>query len=141
LLTERFKLKAHWESRELRGYELIQVTGGLELKVSLADSKQHASVGSTPTGSMQIIGVSLPIKNFIDLLMSTQELGGQSISDQTGLKGSYDVRLEWAPTSKSDMDGPSLFTALREELGLRLVAKKLSLNVLVIDSIERPSEN
>jgi uncharacterized protein (TIGR03435 family) len=72
--------------------------------------------------------------------------------DKTGLKGLYDVKLEWTPdaglaapvnpgAAVSAPDGPSLFTALEEQLGLKLEPSKGPLPVLVIDSIERPSEN
>jgi uncharacterized protein (TIGR03435 family) len=79
----------------------------------------------------------------------------RSVMDRTGLTGSYDVRLEWAedplaagapgnpgaPPVSDDLAGPSLFTSLREQLGLRMDAAKGPVEVLVIDHAERPSEN
>ena len=72
----------------------------------------------------------------------------REVADDTGLVGSYDVTLEYDPynyndslTAKSDAVGPSLFTALQEQLGLKLDSRKGPVEVLVIDHAERPSEN
>lgn len=66
---------------------------------------------------------------------------GRFVIDRTGLEGHYDFLLQWAPDQTQDSDGPSLFTAVREQLGLRLDAQKAPVQVLVIDSAEKPSEN
>jgi uncharacterized protein (TIGR03435 family) len=66
---------------------------------------------------------------------------GELVSDGTGLPGEYDFTLEWASTVNDNAAGPSLFTALNEQLGLRLEATKSPLQAIVIDRIERPSGN
>jgi uncharacterized protein (TIGR03435 family) len=69
---------------------------------------------------------------------------GKSVVDHTGLTGKYDFKLEWTAdnTPAADQDrGPTLFTALQEQLGLRLDTEKGIVNMLVIDHLERPSEN
>jgi bla regulator protein BlaR1 len=70
--------------------------------------------------------------------------GKRLVADQTGLKGTYDFTLKWAPDlagQESGADAPSLFTAIQEQLGLKLVPSKAPVEVIVIDHIERPSEN
>jgi len=63
------------------------------------------------------------------------------VIDKTGLKGAYDWKLEWNPDPSPDSILPSLFTAVQEQLGLKLEAQKGPMQVLVIDSAERPSDN
>ena len=62
------------------------------------------------------------------------------IIDKTGLTGKYDVELTWAPNNEPDA-GPSIFTAIQEQLGLKLESSKAPVDVVVIDHLERPSEN
>ncbi|HET9830352.1 MAG TPA: TIGR03435 family protein [Vicinamibacterales bacterium] len=62
---------------------------------------------------------------------------GRLIVDRTGLTGGYDIELEWTPTT----DGPSIFTALREQLGLKLESSRGPVPMLVIERVEKPSEN
>ena len=79
------------------------------------------------------------------------EIGGRMVIDKTGLKGTYDFMLKWTPDAgmgagadagaATDTSGPSLFTALQEQLGLKLDATKGSVDTIVIDSVEMPSEN
>jgi uncharacterized protein (TIGR03435 family) len=74
------------------------------------------------------------------------DLSGASMSiaivvDKTGLHGLYDWMLEWNPDLTAESSRPSLFTAVREQLGLRLEAQKGPIETLVIDNVERPSEN
>jgi uncharacterized protein (TIGR03435 family) len=66
---------------------------------------------------------------------------GRLVVDRTGLNQTYDFTLDWAPEEAADSTAPSLVTALREQLGLRLETIKAPVEVLVVDSIERPSAN
>jgi uncharacterized protein (TIGR03435 family) len=76
---------------------------------------------------------------------------GQRVTDNTGVIGGFDIRLEWTPTEVEadykyddrpiDPTGPSIFAAIQEQLGLKLEASKGPIEVLVIDHVERPSEN
>ena len=66
---------------------------------------------------------------------------GRIVLDRTGLRGAYDWTLEWNPDLTVDSNRPSLSTALQEQLGLRLEAQKGPMEILIIDSMERPSEN
>jgi uncharacterized protein (TIGR03435 family) len=67
---------------------------------------------------------------------------GQPVIDLTGLTGAYDYKLEWLPDhATGDSNAPSIFTAVQEQLGLKLESTKHAVDVLVVDSAERPSEN
>jgi len=66
---------------------------------------------------------------------------GAIVQDQTGIKGAYDFTLEWAPDQAANASAPSLITAIQEQLGLKLESRKSPVEVLVIDRIERPTEN
>jgi uncharacterized protein (TIGR03435 family) len=99
-----------------------------------------------------LTGVSVPVANMIPVLSRTL---GRTIIDQTGLTGNYDINLEWTPDDTqnlllppdapkpppSDAAGPSIFTALQEQLGLKLEAQKGPVEIFVVDSAEKPSEN
>ena len=65
----------------------------------------------------------------------------QIVVDQTGLSGSYDFTLQWAPDEAADSPVPGLITSLREQLGLRLAPQKSPVEVLAIDRLDKPSEN
>jgi uncharacterized protein (TIGR03435 family) len=66
---------------------------------------------------------------------------GRIVVDKTGLSESYNFTMEWAPDQAVDSSSPSLTTALREQLGLMLESQKSPVEVLVVDSLEKPSEN
>ena len=92
-------------------------------------------------------GTGMPIQYLVDMLSTVLQ---RPVSDNTGLTGLYDFQLQWMPdeTQRSigapgatNGDGPSLFQALQEQLGLRLESKKIQTRVLVIDKIEKPGEN
>jgi len=75
--------------------------------------------------------------------MSLSNLAGRIVADKTGLAGNYDIDLKWTPDDQqSELDaGPTLFTALEEQLGLKLVPAEGTVETLVVDHVERPSEN
>ena len=86
-----------------------------------------------------------------DLARNLSLVAGRSVVDKTGLTGNFDVELTWTPDGPADgapaggptpvNDGPSLFTALQEQLGLKLDAQRGPVEVLVIDSVEKPVED
>jgi uncharacterized protein (TIGR03435 family) len=83
----------------------------------------------------------------LDKLNGAKRVNGLPIVDKTGLKGLFDFQMQFAPEtlstagSPSDPCGPSLFTALQEQLGLKLESSKGPVEVLVVDSVSRPTEN
>ncbi len=140
LLEDRFKLRVHADQRELPIYALVRVRndGGLgpRFKQTTPDCFQEsAQCGFTGGPVGRIKADAIPM----DLL--TQLLAGASdriVVDRTGLKGGFDIDLEWSPDQTAS-DKPSIFTAVREQLGLRLESTKAPVPVIVVDHVERPT--
>ena len=132
LLTERFGLQLHRETKEVSGYVFVVAKGGMKLKeVTEKDRPQPAmtSVGRL-TGNM----TTAMIANSLAAHLRT------GVTDGTWLSGTYLVNLKWHPqeghlgaTSGVVSDLPSIFTAVQEQLGLRLEAAKVPINLMVID--------
>lgn len=134
LLADRFKMKAHIEVKELPVYNLVIAKSGLKMKEAILDKQPHG-YRMTPNS---IKGESLQIGNLVG---SLSHPAGRLIIDKTGLTSRYQVDLTWAREDDVDPTGPSLFTALEEQLGLKLEPAKAPVDVVVIDHLERPSEN
>jgi uncharacterized protein (TIGR03435 family) len=136
VLTERFHMKEHTEQREMPAYDLIVSKGGPKLKH--ADPNEHGSSQfGAPNGELK--WVNAPLTN---LKFALSKEVGRPVVDKTGLAGKYDFTLEYAPAGRAGTEEsgkPSVFTALEEQLGLKLVLSKESVDVLVIDSVEQPS--
>ena len=161
LLADRVKLKAHFEMREMPVYDLVVAKGGSKLipaknpmptgvkeapRYGHPEDVQKGVMISPRAGSsitkMKFIGETL--QEFAYVIMPYSDIDGRTIVDHTGLAGAYDfsVTLKWNPAEQAGDDDPgSIFTALQEQLGLKLTPGKDMVEVLVIDSIERPSEN
>ena len=141
LLADRFRLQLHRETRELPVYSLSLAKSGP--KLPKADSSGGLSINDG-RGRSRVTG-RVTLAWFADFL--SQRLD-RPVQDQTGLEGVYTVNLEWVRDS-ADVNSPapsdagaSLFTALQEQLGLRLVAAKGPVEVLVVDRLEKtPTEN
>ncbi|RXH58332.1 TIGR03435 family protein [Granulicella sibirica] len=76
-----------------------------------------------------------------DVAAALRRQAGRPVEDHTGLKGDFDFQIEWSPEETPDSTNPSLFTVLKEQLGLKLRAAKGTTEMLVIDQIARPSDN
>jgi len=167
LLEDRFKLRIRREVKDAPVYALNVAKGGFKLKPLADGSCVPRNTGTNPPasgqrpcggtninfgrggGTLELTGVSVAefcrdIQNFVD----------RPVLDKIGITGLFDFRLEFAadentpglapgnPAAPSDQPGrPSIFTALQEQLGLKLDAARGPVAFLVIDSIERPSEN
>jgi uncharacterized protein (TIGR03435 family) len=154
LLADRFQLKLHRETKELPVYALVIAPTGSKLqgRTESGNGGPSLSVRRDETGNSEIVGRRLPLSSLLRVL-SRQV--GRTVLDKTGLKDDYDFKITYAPdlalqpefaaagadSLSAGGGGPSLFTALREQLGLRLEAQKGPVEVLVIDSIQRPSGN
>jgi len=167
LLADRFKLKLRHESKELPVYALVVAKNGPKLyEAKPGDTYPNGMKGPDGVGRAgvmhmgpgQVMGQGLPVESLARLL--SQALG-RTVRDETGLKGSYDFNLQWTPdqneavmlkgpeAGKPATDNPappestglSLFTAIQEQLGLRLESRKGPVESLVIDHVEKPSEN
>lgn len=134
LLAERFKLALHKETRQLPTYALTVAKGGP--KIHPVDEGQPKTSG----GVGHLEATRIGMRKLADLL-ARQE--GVPVTDSTGLTGVFDFTLEWTPDNASPSDnGASIFTALQEQLGLKLDARKGPVEVLVIDAVEKsPTAN
>ena len=111
--------------------------GSPKLTVKKPDEESSFSVLNSG-GKLQLVGTGVSMSTLATQLGNRL---GTIVTDRTGLRENYDIHLEWAPEDVSDSSAPSLATAVREQLGLRLESQKQPIQVLVIDSIEKPSEN
>jgi uncharacterized protein (TIGR03435 family) len=139
LLADRFHLKAHIEKREMPVYDLVLAKSGSKLKEATAEEASQAMLLGAVPGKIKC--VSMPLSTLPPYL--NRELG-RPMLDKTGLTGKYDFTLEFVPAAKAGSDetgGPSIFTAIEEQLGLKLEPAKEPMDVLVIDSIEQPAAN
>lgn len=133
LLAERFNLKLHHESKEMSVLALTVAKGGLKL---------HPS-GSTNGPEVRGGKGRLIARNVTMGLLAAQlasRVLDRPVLDQTGVAGEFDINLQWTPDDRPDR-GPSIFTALEEQLGLKLVSQKGAVDVLVVDQVEKPSAN
>jgi uncharacterized protein (TIGR03435 family) len=140
MLAERFGLVVHRETREQVVYLLTIAKGGSKLKEN-ATADRH----ETTRGRGRNEGHAATIAMLAELLSSAT---GRPVVDKTGLAANYDWLLEWSPDSGiGDPDtaptgtGPTIFTALQEQLGLRLESGKAPIEMLVVDHLDRPSPN
>jgi len=153
LLAERFKLQVHHESSELPVYELVTAKGGSKLMpsvVRLSNSGENAPEKPRNfvrfAGKGVLEGSDADPQTLVTALSMQPEIGGRIVIDKTGLTGKYDFTLKWQPDSVGAAatgadSGPSLFTALQEQLGLRLESTKAPVDTIVIDHVELPSAN
>jgi len=137
LLADRFQLKVHWETRETSLYALIPTKNGPKLQASQEGEDPGINTQKNP-GIVHMKGTREPISILASNLGNQL---GRIVLDKTGLTGLYDWVLEWDPGLTADTTHPSLFTALQEQLGLKLEAQKGPLEMLVIDRVESPSQN
>lgn len=152
LLADRFQLKVHLQTEVLPTYEMVIAKGGPKIKEveppgddpDADKSKEFKGMGR---GSMMVNNTTLQAHD-IPLDSLAYSLSGRlsrTVVDKTGLKGKYDIVLTWSPddgsTAAADSSAPSLFTALQEQLGLKLQPSKAPLETLVVDHVEPPTEN
>ena len=140
LLAERFRLQIHHETREFPIYALVVDDKGPKIQLSDPEGDPAASPFRKP-GAGHLIGTKVNAAMLAKVLSDQLK---KAVRDETGLKGVFDFNLVWTEEvgAGSIEPGPSLFSALREQLGLRLVARRGPVDVVVIDRVERvPTEN
>jgi bla regulator protein blaR1 len=168
LLADRFKLSLYREAKELPVYSLVIAKNGPKLQeakpgepdgdgIKGPDGRPAVGGHFFRMGRGQLNGHSLGMADVVRLL--SQQLG-RTVVDKTGLTGNYDFTLQWTPDESQgpmfkgaeggqapasapppDSSGPSIFTALQEQLGLKLESQKGPVEILVIDHVEKPSAN
>jgi len=144
LLGDRFQLKTHTEVRQLPVYRLVLARDdrrfGPKLRPSTLDCAATRCTASVLSGRIQTNGYSMT--QLAQLLASNVD---RAVIDRTGLTGVYDLELAWSPDDGAadvvTRDAPGLFTAIVEELALKLEPAIGPVDVLVIDSVERPTED
>jgi uncharacterized protein (TIGR03435 family) len=162
LLADRFQLRVHRETRQMAMYELSVAKGSLKMRVTAADGCVPYDANATPpsapapgaprinycgypkagvAGTSRTLdgaGVSIGV-----LIANLSRLAvDRAIIDKTGLDAAYNVHLEWAADALAeDVGGASIFSALQEQLGLKLESAKGPVEVLAVDQVERASAN
>ncbi len=160
LLEDRFQLKAHRENRVLPVYNLVLIKGGPPLSADQTPPDrgngfiQFASPGEQlaplPRGAMRIVtgnsatkllGAAIPVSKLLSLLQGQSD---RIVFDKTGFTALFDIDLEFSPpaaiSQPSESSAPSLFTAI-QDIGMKLESARAPVEVLVIDSVHKPSEN
>ncbi len=136
LLEEQFQLKSHRETREQPGYELVADSRGAKLAPA-GEGRSKMKFGDLEDPKMTLDSLCQIIEFDV----------ARPVINKTGLSGSYAIKLQWASDRTPKGDGaaahglPSLFTAIRETLGLKLENARVPVEVMVIESVERPADN
>ena len=153
MLEDRFQLRTHREMRELPAYDFTVSKSGLKMNLASDSRSQDPSASPrgrfkmiarpSPSGAITLIitGSAVPMSEFVVLLQQYLE---RPVVNSIGAEGLYDVRLEFGlaqsqPPTSDEPVGASIFTAVQEQLGLKLDAVKRPVEVLVIDHAEHPT--
>lgn len=160
LLAERFGLKGHEETKEMPVYTLVAGKGGHKLKPSVETAGPQNRMFRMGRGQINAKGVSMAA-----LAQQLAQQLGRPVTDKTGIEGNFDVELNWTPEPGqgspfggpppgasggpggptalpvADSSGPTIYTAVQEQLGLRLESARGPVPVLVIEALQKPTEN
>lgn len=144
LLADRFKLTVHREMQEMPVYALVVGKNGLKFKESAPDASPMGHYHWTGRNNEDTI----PKASMDDVVNAiANSMLDRPVLDKTGLTGTYDIKLTYTPDRKSnresepDLSDISIFTAVQDQLGLKLEAQKAKVQILVVDRVEKPSEN
>jgi uncharacterized protein (TIGR03435 family) len=144
LLADRFKLKVHREMREMPVYELVVGKNGPKFKQSAPDASPLAHYHWTGRNNE----ITIPKATLDDVIGAiANSMLDRPVLDRTGLTGTYDIKLTYTPDVKShrdsepDLSDINIFTAVQDQLGLKLEAQKAMVEILVVDHVEQPSAN
>jgi uncharacterized protein (TIGR03435 family) len=156
MLADRFKLRLHREPRQQQGYALVIAPGGPKLQEATGTEPRTgmATIGGGPVTAWK---TTMPmLAKYLSLRL------GRPVDDQTGLRGIFNFSFSWTPgdderprfgslnvppeirerlQSNADQSGTSVFTAVQEQLGLRLVSRQVPGEILVVDAADPPTEN
>jgi uncharacterized protein (TIGR03435 family) len=157
ILKDRFHFQAHLETKTLPVYDLVVAKGGAKFTggngpdavTAAALAKRNITVGGMVTYNGEITAGAMPLSSLVSNLTNAV---GRTVVDKTGLTGKYNFELKWNPEqgvqanadngqADPENSAPSLFTALQEQLGLKLQSSKGPVETLVVDHVEMPTEN
>ena len=149
LMADRFMLALHYEKREMAVYAVSVARSGPKLAKT-----QSTGILPGETGTSKTVFTNARIADLSDFLQAV--VVDRPVVDQTGLEGRYDFTLNWTPDETQFPDNglrraavsdasaetyPDLYTAMQQQLGLKLESTKAQVDILVIDHVEKPSEN
>src|SRR5437762_6413709 len=152
LLADRFQLKFHRDMKELSVYALTGAKTGSKLTPSGSDP--NALPGLFFGGLGRFTARNATLKEFVEVMQGTAL--DRPVVDQTGISGKFDFNLNWTPDEfqfpgirnpnappppATNTDFPDLYTAIQQQLGLKLESTKAPTGVIVIDHVEKPSDN
>jgi uncharacterized protein (TIGR03435 family) len=152
LLADRFMLGFHHAQRELPVYRVVIAKGGPKLTATTKEEEQATNTAVIGIAAGQMTVRNATMSEFASLMQRYVRLD-RPIVNHTGIAGKYNFKLTWTPDfsqfdgnpppgpAREDENAPSLYTAMQEQLGLKLEAAREPADVLVIDHVERPSEN
>jgi uncharacterized protein (TIGR03435 family) len=130
LLSEQLKLEVHREEKTESAYSMVLANGGLKVHEAAADPEKITNCSVMKRGELTCPSVSLEsLAKFLGSFVGD----GSAVRDGTGLKGQYEIHLTWTESSS----GLTLFEALQKQLGLKLQARKLQIEYIVVDHVER----
>jgi uncharacterized protein (TIGR03435 family) len=133
LLAQRFHLVFHHQSKNMQGYALVVAKGG---------SKLTAAKDTSASGYILRDGLRSPSTSMRSLASMLAHPLGRPVMNKTDIAGNYEIKLSFAPDGSTDSPYPSIFTAVQEQLGLKLEPQKVPVEMLVIDHLEQtPSPN
>ena len=151
LLVERFRLKVSRQNKEAPIYALVIAKNGLKMAKSSGDCKAPGTI-TAPCGGFRVrnrsivTGQNVPLSELVDLLSI---LTGRVVVDKTALTGKFDIDLKWSPDATLAMtaesadsespNGATLFTALQEQLGLRLESQRGPIAIVVVEDAQKPA--
>ena len=140
LLAERFQAKVHRETKDMPVYLLVTGKSGAKLKENTDTASAYRMMMSSPRRAVVMTVTKGTIKQLADQLSVNLQ---RPVLDRTGLMAAYDYKLEWLPdgAAVTDEDAPSIYTALEDQLGLRLDGTKTSIEVLTFERVAKPSDN
>jgi uncharacterized protein (TIGR03435 family) len=136
LLADRFQLAVHRETRQVSGYVLVVAKTGS--KMTPAKPGQDGS--NTSSNGTYLKATNVTMEALARSLSGIREIS-KLVVDRTDLNGRFDFTMEWAPVQAESDEHPGIFTAIQEQLGLKLESAKVPVEAVVIDRAEKPSEN
>jgi uncharacterized protein (TIGR03435 family) len=134
LLRQRFQLSTHPQTKDVDGYALVIAKGGPKLEKALPDRRAGVVIMGIGPGinKMRLTSVSMGT-----LASALGRRLGDPVADQTGIQGEYDIVLDYANDTDVDSSLPFIPKAVQEQLGLKLERQKVTVEMLVIDHVER----
>jgi uncharacterized protein (TIGR03435 family) len=139
LLQQRFHLSVHHEMKTASGFVLVVAKGGPKLQPAKEGAQPHDYPFHAALLPNRLDAWGISIDTLAQLLAHP---AGQPVVDKTGLTGTYDIVLKFATANDPDSNLPDIFTALQEQLGLKLVPQKVPVDLLVIDHVDKiPTDN